>query len=132
MISYCIIDAKTMALKNSNTVALERRYDLSTLFCMIGRHGPAVAMFIIAMLSVLAAFIIYRTLRGQRRKASAAADNKKLLGAEKDAAVGPPGQLPSQEESYNPTESTGIVKHHKYEHGYILTKHYSRSCVIVL
>ncbi|XP_063334882.1 uncharacterized protein stbd1 [Pelmatolapia mariae] len=62
-----------MPLKNSNTVALERRVDLASLFCMIGRHGPAVALAVIAMVSVVAGFIIYRTVRGKRRKATAGA-----------------------------------------------------------
>ncbi|XP_034997320.2 FK506-binding protein 5 [Hippoglossus stenolepis] len=63
-----------MPLKNGNSVALERRMDLASLFCMISRHGPAVALAVIAMVSVLAAFIIYRSVRGKtRRKATAAA-----------------------------------------------------------
>ncbi|XP_054468348.1 uncharacterized protein stbd1 [Anoplopoma fimbria] len=62
-----------MPLKNGNTVAVERRVDLASLFCMIGRHGPAVALAVIAMVSVLAALVIYRTVRGKRRKATAEA-----------------------------------------------------------
>lgn len=62
-----------MPVKNSNTVGLERRVDLASLFCMIGRHGPAVALAVIAMVSMVAGFIIYRTVRGKRRKATAGA-----------------------------------------------------------
>lgn len=47
--------------------------DLASLFCMIGRHGPAVALAVIAMVSMVAGFIIYRTVRGKRRKATAGA-----------------------------------------------------------
>ncbi|XP_070845759.1 uncharacterized protein stbd1 isoform X2 [Chaetodon trifascialis] len=95
-----------MPLKNSNTVAAERRVDLASLFCMIGRHGPAVALAVIAMVSVLAGFIIYRTVRGKRRKATdAAADGDgKSPEEERDAAV---IQL-SPEESHSSAESTDV------------------------
>ncbi|XP_076614878.1 uncharacterized protein stbd1 isoform X2 [Chaetodon auriga] len=95
-----------MPLKNSNTVAAERRVDLASLFCMIGRHGPAVALAVIAMVSVLAGFIIYRTVRGKRRKATdAAADGHgKSPGEERDAAV----IQPSPEESHSSAESTDV------------------------
>ncbi|XP_061148517.1 microtubule-associated protein futsch isoform X1 [Syngnathus typhle] len=56
-----------MSFKGSNGVAAERRVDLASLFCMIGRHGPAVALAVFAMVSVLAGFVIYRTVRGRRR-----------------------------------------------------------------
>ncbi|XP_068562066.1 uncharacterized protein stbd1 [Cebidichthys violaceus] len=62
-----------MPLKNGNTVAVERRVDLASFFCMIGRHGPAVALAVIAVVSVVAGLVIYRTVRGKRRKAAAAA-----------------------------------------------------------
>lgn len=83
-----------MPLKNSNTVAVERRVDLASLFCMIGRHGPAVALAVIAMVSVLAGFIIYRTVRrGKRRKATADGDVS-----------------PAAEECHSPEEATGKKK----------------------
>ncbi len=96
-----------MSLKN--TVAVERRMDLASLFCMIGRHGPAVALAVIAMVSVLAGFIIYRNVRGKRRKAAAAAaaDDCKCQGAERDASV----IQPSPEESHRSAESTGKKVH---------------------
>ncbi|CAB1429514.1 unnamed protein product, partial [Pleuronectes platessa] len=82
-----------MPLKNGNSVALERRMDLASLFCMIGRHGPAVVLAVIAMVSVLAAFIIYRTVRGKtQRKATAAAGDgdgdgeRESPGARRDAS----------------------------------------------
>ncbi|TKS84247.1 Starch-binding domain-containing protein 1 [Collichthys lucidus] len=94
-------------MKNSNTVAVERRMDLASLFCMIGRHGPAVALAVIAMMSVLAGFVIYRTVRGKRRKATAAADDgddQSPPGAERDASV----IQPSPEEPRRSAESTDI------------------------
>ncbi|XP_010791785.1 uncharacterized protein [Notothenia coriiceps] len=75
-----------MPLKNGNTVGVERRMDLASLFCMIGRHGPAVALAVIAIVSVLAGFVIYRTVRGKRRKAPAADGDGKSPGEERDAA----------------------------------------------
>lgn len=94
-----------MPLKNGNTVAVERRVDLASLFCMIGRHGPAVALAVIAMLSVLAGFIIYRSVRGKRRKATAAAadGDSQSPGAERDTSV----IRPSPEETQSSVESTG-------------------------
>lgn len=50
------------------TVAAERRMDLASFFCMIGRHGPAVALAVVAVVTVLAGFYIYRTVTGRRRK----------------------------------------------------------------
>ncbi|XP_037340997.2 uncharacterized protein stbd1 [Pungitius pungitius] len=64
---------QTRAMPLKNTVAVERRVDLASLFCMIGRHGPAVALAVVAVVSVLAGLVIYRTVRGKRRKAAAAA-----------------------------------------------------------
>lgn len=52
------------------TVAAERRMDLASFFCMIGRHGPAVALAVVAVVTVLAGFYIYRTVTGRRRKAA--------------------------------------------------------------
>eukprot|EP00066_Takifugu_rubripes_P014065 XP_011603331.1 PREDICTED: uncharacterized protein LOC105416600 [Takifugu rubripes] len=54
------------------TVAAERRMDLASFFCMIGRHGPAVALAVVAVVTVLAGFYIYRTVTGRRRKAACA------------------------------------------------------------
>lgn len=58
----------SMPLKK--TVAAERRMDLASFFCMIGRHGPAVALAVVAVVTVLAGFYIYRTVTGRRRKAA--------------------------------------------------------------
>lgn len=75
-----------MPLKNGNTVAVERRVDLASLFCMIGHHGPAVALAVVAVVSVVAGLVIYRTVRGKRRKAAAAVADADG-GAEGDASV---------------------------------------------
>lgn len=107
-----------MPLKNSNAVAVERRMDLASLFCMIGRHGPAVAVAVIAMVSVLAGFIIYRTVRGKRRKATAAAadGDSKGPGAERDASVirpSPEEPRRCSAESTGKKRSTNNVKRRK-------------------
>ncbi|KAF1377330.1 hypothetical protein PFLUV_G00199620 [Perca fluviatilis] len=88
-----------MPLNNGNTVAVERRVDLASLFCMIGRHGPAVALALVAMASLLAGFIIYRTVRGKRRKATAADDDSKSPAEESDASVIQPSSVESTEGS---------------------------------
>ncbi|XP_034566349.1 enolase-phosphatase E1 [Notolabrus celidotus] len=95
-----------MSLKNSNAVAVERRMDLASLFCMIGRHGPAVAVAVIAMVSVLAGFIIYRTVRGKRRKATAtgADSDGHPPGEERDAS----GIQPNLEEDHSNVEATEL------------------------
>lgn len=95
-----------MSRQNGNAVAVERRVDLASLFCMIGRHGPAVALAVMVMVSVVAAFIIYRTVMGKRRKATVAADgaDSKSRGEERDASV---IQEPGPGETHGPAESTG-------------------------
>lgn len=88
-----------MPLRSRSPVAAERRMDLASLFCLIGRHGPAVALAVIALVSVLAGLIIYRTVRMKRRKA--AAD-----GTSPGAASGAP-QEPSPDEWDRSAASTG-------------------------
>ncbi|XP_029372359.1 uncharacterized protein stbd1 [Echeneis naucrates] len=97
-----------MLMKNSNAVAAEKRVDLASLFCMISRHGPAVALALIAMVSVLAGFIIYRSVRGKRRKATAADGDSASPEEETDTSVirPGPGPGPSSEESHSSAEST--------------------------
>lgn len=100
---------QTMSLKTGNTVALERRMDLASLFCMIGRHGPAVALAVVAMVSVVAAFVIYRNVKGKRRKATAAgADGDgQNPGAEADAPGSRARHEPSPEEPLSREEAAG-------------------------
>nr|XP_020456786.1 starch-binding domain-containing protein 1 [Monopterus albus]XP_020456787.1 starch-binding domain-containing protein 1 [Monopterus albus] len=91
-----------MPLKKA--VALDRRMDLASLFCMIARHGPAVALAVIAMVSVLGVFVIYR--RGKRRKATAAAADRDSKSPGVERSVIRPDQEPSPEESHSFVEST--------------------------
>ncbi|XP_061887700.1 uncharacterized protein stbd1 [Entelurus aequoreus] len=70
-----------MGLTGSDGVAVERRVDLASLFCMIGRHGPAVALAVFAVVSVLAGYVIYRAVR--RRKT----EEVKLLPAGGDESA---------------------------------------------
>lgn len=56
--------------------------DLASLFCMIGRHGPAVALAVFAVVSVLAGIYIYRNVRRKRRKV--VADEGVVSSAEED------------------------------------------------
>ena len=56
--------------------------DLGSFFCMIGRHGPAVALAVVAVVTVLAGFYIYRTVKGRRRKA--ACDDSAVSTGEED------------------------------------------------
>ncbi|XP_047426288.1 uncharacterized protein stbd1 [Mugil cephalus] len=95
-----------------NAVAAERRMDLASLFCMIGRHGPAVALAIIALVSVLAGFIIYRTVRGKRRKATyeAAESDSKSPAEDGDVPLVETEQERSRsaEDPRSPAESTDV------------------------
>lgn len=75
-----------MPLKN--TVALERRIDLASFFCMIGRHGPAVALALVAMGLFLAGCRIYRRFREKRRKNADTADDRDGNAGLRDAALG--------------------------------------------
>ncbi|XP_067114588.1 uncharacterized protein stbd1 [Osmerus mordax] len=89
-----------MAIKKSKTVALEGRGDLTSLFSLMGRYAPAAALTVFAMLSLWAAFIIYRTISSRRRKAGS-----NVLVTEKDA-VNPEGITPIEEETESSVEST--------------------------
>uniref|UniRef100_A0A3B5LMS5 Starch-binding domain-containing protein 1 n=1 Tax=Xiphophorus couchianus TaxID=32473 RepID=A0A3B5LMS5_9TELE len=100
---------------------MEKHMDLASLFCMIGRHGPAVAVAVIAMVSVVAGFIIYRTVKGKRRKAEAGpgagdvsggSGSSSSQGATRDAVQ--PEKEPSPErEARSRVESTGTVTEDK-------------------
>lgn len=97
-----------MPSKNSNSVTLEKRVDLASFFCMIGRHGPAVALAVIAMVSVVAGFIIYRTVRGKRRKATVGAVDSDGNDAGAETLMPPDEESePSPEELRSSAESTG-------------------------
>lgn len=93
-----------MQLKNNNPVPMEKRTDLASLFCMIGRHGPAVAVAVIAMVSVVAGFIIYRTVKGKRRKAEAGPGD---VGGSSSHGALREELLQPEQEALSPVESTG-------------------------
>ncbi|KAM4528164.1 uncharacterized protein stbd1 [Odontesthes bonariensis] len=95
-----------MQLKSSSSVAMEKRVDLASLFCMIGRHGPAVAVAVMAVVSVLAGFIIYRNVREKRRKAAAgAADSDgRSPGAQSDETPARPEESRRREEATDVSE----------------------------
>ncbi|XP_034752237.1 uncharacterized protein stbd1 isoform X2 [Etheostoma cragini] len=92
-------NGSAMPLNNGNTVAVERRMDLASLFCMIGRHGPAVALALVAVGSLLAGFIIYRAVKGKRRKATAADGDGKSPGDERDTPAIQPSSVESTDVS---------------------------------
>lgn len=96
--------AAGMPLKKA--VGAERRMDLASFFCMIGRHGPAVALAVVAVVTVLAGFYIYRTVRGRRRKA-ACDDGAASPGEEdRDASV-------TQQSPHRSGEATGKRAEHE-------------------
>lgn len=74
--------------------------DLASFFCMIGRHGPAVALAVVAVVTVLAGFYIYRTVKGRRRKA--AGDDGAWSPGEEDREASV-----SQQSPHRSGESTG-------------------------
>lgn len=75
--------------------------DLASFFCMIGRHGPAVALAVVAVVTVLAGFYIYRTVKGRRRTA-ACDDGAASSGEEdRDAPVTRRRSLRSEESTGN-------------------------------
>lgn len=80
--------------------------DLASFFCMIGRHGPAVALAVVAVVTVLAGFYIYRTVKGRRRKA--ACDDGAVSPGEEDRDTSVTQQSPHRSE-----ESTGKRAEHE-------------------
>ena len=60
-------------LQNGEIVAHDGRYDLPFLFCMFGRHGPAVALLIALLLFMMGLFSVSQKvlalIRYLRRKA---------------------------------------------------------------
>ncbi|CAM4665251.1 unnamed protein product [Leuciscus chuanchicus] len=89
-----------MTMKKSKPIALDRR-DIHSLLDLIGGSGAVVAVGIIAMLSVCAAFFIYRSFRGQRRK-SDENNGSETAGEEASSA-----RRRKRERDDRPTESTG-------------------------
>lgn len=54
-------------MKKSKSVALDSR-DLNLFFSMMKGYGPLMALGVIAVLSVCAAFFIYRANKGQSKR----------------------------------------------------------------
>ncbi|XP_039513389.1 uncharacterized protein stbd1 [Pimephales promelas] len=88
-----------MTMKKSKPIALDR--DIHSLLDLIGGSGVVVAVGIIAMLSVCAAFFIYRSFRGQPRKSDE--DNGSETAGEEASSA----RRRKIEKDDRPTESTG-------------------------
>ncbi|XP_061733001.1 uncharacterized protein stbd1 [Nerophis ophidion] len=90
-----------MGHKGSDGVAVERRVDLASLFCMIGRHGPAVALAVFAVVSVLAGYVIYRAVRGTTRR--------RKTEEERHLPAGADGSVQAGLEAARSAASTGVT-----------------------
>lgn len=93
----------SMALED--TVAAGRRLDLGSLFCLIGRHGPAVLLAAAGIAALLVALLFYRSLRGRRwwRRGAAVSPGTEPGEPECEAEVQPS----RPEEELQPGEATG-------------------------
>ncbi|XP_067278797.1 uncharacterized protein stbd1 [Pseudorasbora parva] len=91
-----------MTMKDSKPIALDRR-DIHSLLDLIGGFGAVVAVGIIAMLSVCAAFFIYRSFRGQRGKGVETNGNDTAVAAGEANSA----RTRKRERDDRPTESTG-------------------------
>ncbi|KTG03642.1 hypothetical protein cypCar_00029875 [Cyprinus carpio] len=95
-------------MKNSKPIALDRR-DFHSLLDVIGGFGAVVAVGIIAMLSVCAAFFIYRSFRGQRGKGDENNGNETTVASGEGSA----SRRRKRERDDRPTESTGVCQDEK-------------------
>ncbi|XP_048021833.1 uncharacterized protein stbd1 [Megalobrama amblycephala] len=100
-----------MTMKNSKPIALDRR-DIHSLLDLIGGFGAVVAVGIIAMLSVCAAFFIYRSFRGQRGKGD---ENNGNETAEATVEGSSARRWKREGGDDRPTESTGECQDGKQE-----------------
>ncbi|KAG7499484.1 starch-binding domain-containing protein 1 [Solea senegalensis] len=87
-----------MSPENSNSaVAAETRVDLASLFCMVGHHGPAVGLSLIAaVFLLLVGLTVYRTVRWTRRKATTT-DTTTTTTTAGDGDSGSPANRPRHE-----------------------------------
>ncbi|XP_016325688.1 uncharacterized protein LOC107675767 [Sinocyclocheilus anshuiensis] len=92
-------------MKNSKPIALDRR-DFHSLLDVIGGFGAVVAVGIIAMLSVCAAFFIYRSFRGQRGKGDENNGNETTVASGEEST----SRRRKRERDDRPTESTGVCQ----------------------
>ncbi|CAL9683617.1 unnamed protein product [Knipowitschia caucasica] len=70
------------------TVAMERRIDLASLFCVIARHGPAVLLTLAGIGCVVAGFIFFKRVRNKRRRRAAVAERRGSSAGSRDEALG--------------------------------------------
>ncbi|XP_016126800.1 uncharacterized protein [Sinocyclocheilus grahami] len=92
-------------MKNSKPIALDRR-DFHSLLDVIGGFGAVVAVGIIGMLSVCAAFFIYRSFRGQRGKGDENNGNETTVASGEEST----SRRRKRERDDRPTESTGVCQ----------------------
>ncbi|XP_059398501.1 uncharacterized protein stbd1 [Carassius carassius] len=92
-------------MKNSKPIVLDRR-DFHSLLDVIGGFGAVVAVGIIAMLSVCAAFFIYRSFRGQRDKGDENNGNETKVAS----GEGSTSRRRKRGRDVRPTESTGVCQ----------------------
>lgn len=120
-------------MKNSKPIALDRR-DIHSLLDLIGGFGAVVAVGIIAMLSVCAAFFIYRSFRGQRGKGD---ENNGNETAEATVEGSSARRRKREGGDDRPTESTGktgqLLKHSRlywcaHVRGFFGTPHIKYHC----
>ncbi|KAI2651594.1 Starch-binding domain-containing protein 1 [Labeo rohita] len=98
-----------MTMKKSKPIALDRR-DIHSLLDVIGGFGAVVAVGIIAMLSVCAAFFIYRSFRGQRGKGDENNGNETTVVTEEGSTA---RRRKKERDDDRPNESTGDEKQEK-------------------
>ncbi|XP_043090228.1 uncharacterized protein stbd1 [Puntigrus tetrazona] len=95
-------------MKKSKPIALDRR-DVHSLLDVIGGFGAVVALGIVAMLSVCAAFFIYRSFRGQRGKSDEDNGNETTVATGEGSAA----RRRRRERDDRPAESTGECQDEK-------------------
>lgn len=104
-------------MKKSQPIALDGR-DIQSLLDAVGGFGSVVAVGIIAMLSVCAAFFIYRSFRGQRGKTDEINGKETTVATGEESAV----RRRKTEKDDRPTESTECQdakqKKHRSESSY--------------
>ncbi|XP_073680463.1 uncharacterized protein stbd1 [Garra rufa] len=100
-----------MTMKKSKPIALDRR-DIHSLLDVIGGFGAVVAVGIIAMLSVCAAFFIYRSFRGQRGKGDENSENETTVATEEESTA---RRRKRERDDDRPTESTGACEDGKQD-----------------
>uniref|UniRef100_A0A8C5NFK4 Starch-binding domain-containing protein 1 n=1 Tax=Gouania willdenowi TaxID=441366 RepID=A0A8C5NFK4_GOUWI len=98
-----------MSPKSSHPVEMEKRMDLSSLFCLVARHGPAIVMAVVALVLVLVGIVIYRRERRRRRKATPSTDSdaRSLVRTHME-----PEESRSTSESTDVSDDPSVTKDH--------------------